>query len=86
MTAFDTTIYFKNSSGEVHPVRLPATDALLACRHHPVEWALTPDGFAPAPEGFAFSAGDGRGRASVKVAPEPGDEPGSAASAPLQVD
>jgi hypothetical protein len=61
------TIFFRNADGEVVPVTLPATDALLACRHHPVEWAATPDGFAPAPEGFVFSEGDGRGHASAKV-------------------
>jgi hypothetical protein len=47
MTAFDTTIYFKNSDGEVVPVTLPLSDARLAIGHHPHEWAATPDGFAP---------------------------------------
>jgi hypothetical protein len=70
MTTFDTTVYFKNAAGEVCPVLLPRIDALLACRHHPVEWAATPDGFAPAPDGFVFSEGDGLGhvrRAGVKA-------------------
>jgi hypothetical protein len=63
MTAFDTTIYFKNADGEVSPVRLPATDAALACAHHPHEWARTVDGFAPP---------------RVKVDPEPEGEAASA--------
>ena len=54
-------VYFRNAAGEVHPVRLPPVDAVLACHHHPVEWSLTHDGHAPAPEGFVFSAGDGGG-------------------------
>jgi hypothetical protein len=33
----DMTVYFKNAAGEVHPVLLPATDARLACGHHPAE-------------------------------------------------
>jgi hypothetical protein len=37
MTAFDAVAYFRDPAGEVHPVLLPATDARLACGHHPAE-------------------------------------------------
>jgi hypothetical protein len=54
-----TAVYFKSSTG-VHEVQLPVVDADLAVNHHRHEWSL--DGkFAPAPEGFVFSAGDGGG-------------------------
>lgn len=66
------TVYFRNAAGEVHPVKLPAVDAVLACRKHPHEWSLDGETFADAPEGFVFSEGDGGGRgriagASVRV-------------------
>ena len=33
------TIYFRNAAGEVHPVRLPAIDAVLVCNRLPHEWS-----------------------------------------------
>ena len=59
------TVYFKNAAGEVHPVTLPEIEARLACRKHAVEWSLTGDGHAPAPEGFVFSEGAGGGRGRI---------------------
>jgi len=56
------TVYFKNAEGEVHPVRLPALEAVTACQRHPHEWARTADGFASPPEGAVFSIGNGGGR------------------------
>jgi hypothetical protein len=67
MSNANRTVYFRGLDG-IHAVLLPATDALLAALHHPVEWSLTPDGHARAPEGFVFSAGNGGGLgASVKA-------------------
>jgi hypothetical protein len=34
------TVYFKSADG-VHPVKLPATEALQVTRKHPHEWSLT---------------------------------------------
>jgi hypothetical protein len=59
------TIYFKNAAGEVHPVRMADGDAVLVCHKHPWEWALMPGSFAPAPEGFVFSEGNGGGRGRI---------------------
>jgi hypothetical protein len=48
----------------VETVRFRAGLGALACHHHPIEWSL--DGkFAPPPEGFVFSAGDGGGLGRV---------------------
>jgi hypothetical protein len=60
MSDANRTVYFRGLDG-IHAVLLPATDALLAVRHHPVEWSLTLDGHAQAPDGFVFSEGDGGG-------------------------
>jgi hypothetical protein len=59
------TVYFRNAAGEVHPVRLPAVDAVLACRKHPHEWSLRPDTFTEPPEGWVGSEGDGGGRGRI---------------------
>jgi hypothetical protein len=40
------TVFFKNAAGEVHPVRLPAVDAVLVCHRHPWEWSLDGKTFA----------------------------------------
>jgi hypothetical protein len=64
MSDTNRTVYFRGLDG-IHEVLLPVTDALLAVRHHPVEWSLTRDGHAPSPEGFVFSAGDGGGLGSI---------------------
>jgi hypothetical protein len=68
MTDTTRVVFFRGLDG-IHEVRLPPVDAVLACHHHPIEWALTRDGHAPAPEGFVFSEGDGggMGHASVRV-------------------
>jgi hypothetical protein len=65
MTDTTRTVYFRNAAGEVHPVRMGPVDAVLVCHKHPVEWALTRDGHAQAPEGFVFSEGDGGGRGRI---------------------
>ena len=62
-----TTVYFRSRDG-VKEVKLPAVDAVLTCRKHPHEWALTPDTFADPPEGFVFSEGDGGGIGRVQGA------------------
>jgi hypothetical protein len=62
------TAYFKDAAGEVHPVKLPAVDAVLTCRKHPHEWSLTPDTFAEPADGFMFSEGDGGGRGRISGA------------------
>ena len=61
------TIYFRNAAGEVHPVQLPAVDAVLVCRKHPHEWSLTRV-FAEPPTGFVASEGDGGGIGRVRGA------------------
>jgi hypothetical protein len=67
MTDANRVVFFRARDG-IHEVLLPAVDALLAVRHHPIEWSLTRDGHAPAPKGFVFSAGNGGGLgASVKA-------------------
>jgi hypothetical protein len=48
MSDANRTVYLRNAAGEVHAVRLPPVDALLAVRYHPVEWSLTRDGAHPA--------------------------------------
>jgi hypothetical protein len=58
------TVYFKSADG-VHPVKLPATEALQVTRKHPHEWSLTRFGFADAPEGWQPSEGDGGGRGRI---------------------
>jgi hypothetical protein len=60
------TVYFKSSTG-VHPVKLPASEALQATRKFSHEWSLTRV-FAEPPEGFVFSEGDGGGRGRVQGA------------------
>jgi hypothetical protein len=57
------TVYFKSADG-VHPVKLPANEALQATRKFPYEWSLTRV-FADPPEGFVFSEGDGGGRGRI---------------------
>ena len=63
MTEFKT-VYFRNADG-VHEVRLPAVDAVLACRKHPHEWSLDGKTFVEPPEGFVPSEGDGGGRGRI---------------------
>jgi hypothetical protein len=53
--------YFRNAAGEVHPVSLPALEAVTACHKHPHEWSLDGKTFAQAPEGFVAGEGDGGG-------------------------
>jgi hypothetical protein len=60
------TVYFKSATG-VHPVKLPASEALQATRKHPWEWSLTRV-FADAPEGFVFSESTGGGLGRVQGA------------------
>jgi hypothetical protein len=60
MTEQMTKVFFKSSDG-VHEVLLPANEAVLAAIKHPIEWSLTRDGHAPAPERFVFSSGNGGG-------------------------
>lgn len=55
------TVYFKNAAGEVHPVTLPALEAVTACHKHPHEWSRDGKTFAAAPEGFVASEGNGGG-------------------------
>ena len=55
------TVYFKSAAGEVHPVSLPALEAVTACHRHPHEWSLKEDEFADPPEGFVASGGNGGG-------------------------
>jgi hypothetical protein len=55
------TVYFKNAAGGVHPVELPATEAVAACHRHPHEWSLDGKTFAAPPEGFVASEGNGGG-------------------------
>jgi hypothetical protein len=62
-----TTIFFRNAAGEVHPVKLPAIEALSAIRKHPHEWSLT-GVFADPPEGFVPSEGNGGGIGRVQGA------------------
>jgi hypothetical protein len=57
------TVFFKSADG-VHPVKLPANEALQATRKHPHEWSLTRI-FADAPEGWQPSEGDGGGRGRI---------------------
>jgi hypothetical protein len=57
------TVYFKSADG-VHPVKLPANEALSCTRKHPHEWSLT-HVFADPPEGWQPSAGDGGGRGRI---------------------
>ena len=60
------TVYFKSASG-VHPVKLPAGEALSCTRKFPFEWSLTRV-FADPPEGWVPSEGDGGGRGRVQGA------------------
>jgi len=62
------TVFFRNAAGEVHPVRLPAVDAVLTCHKHPHEWSLDGKTFAYPPEGFVFSEGNGGGRGRIQGA------------------
>jgi hypothetical protein len=62
----DFTVYFLSATG-VHPVKLPASEALSATRKFPWQWSLTRI-FAEAPEGWAPSEGDGGGRGRVQGA------------------
>jgi hypothetical protein len=62
------TVYFKNAAGEVHPVELPALEAITACHKHPHEWSLDGKTFADPPEGFVFSEGTGGGLGRVRGA------------------
>jgi hypothetical protein len=60
------TVYFKNASGEVHPVELVGLDATQAVWRCPWEWSHTPTGHKEPPEGFQFSAGNGGGSWPVR--------------------
>jgi hypothetical protein len=61
-----TKLFFRSATG-IHEVRLPANEAVLAAIKHPHEWSL--DGkFAPAPEGWQPSEGDGGGLGRVQGA------------------
>jgi hypothetical protein len=57
------TVYFKAADG-VHPVKLPASEALSATRKFPWEWSSTRV-FAEPPEGWQPSEGDGGGRGRI---------------------
>jgi hypothetical protein len=62
------TVYFRNLAREVHPVQLPALEAINACHEHPWEWSLDGKTFADPPEGFVFSEGNGGGIGRVRGA------------------
>jgi hypothetical protein len=62
------TVFFRNVAGEVHPVLLPALEAVNACHRHPNEWSFTADKFAAPPEGFVASEGNGGGIGRVRGA------------------
>jgi hypothetical protein len=62
------TANFRNARGEVHPVLLPALEAVIACRRHPHEWSFTADKFSDPPEGFVASEGNGGGIGRVRSA------------------
>lgn len=72
------TAYFKNAAGEVHPVTLPALEAVTACHRHPHEWSLDGKTFAPPPEGFVATEGDGGGLNPLRGASINFDHPASA--------
>jgi hypothetical protein len=55
------TVYFRTAAGEINPVTLPALEAVTACHKHPHEYSLDGKTFAPAPEGFVASIGNGGG-------------------------
>jgi hypothetical protein len=61
-------VFFRNAAGEVHPVCLPALEAVTACRRHPHEWSFTADKFAAPPKGFVASEGNGGGIGRVRGA------------------
>jgi hypothetical protein len=61
-------IYFKNAAGEVHPVNLPAIEAVNAVGKHPHEWSYDPEKFAEPPAGFLPSEGAGGGIGRVRGA------------------
>jgi hypothetical protein len=62
------TVYFRNFAREVHPVQLPAIEAVDACYRHPHEWSLDGKTFADPPEGFIASEGAGGGIGRVRGA------------------
>jgi hypothetical protein len=62
------TVYYRNAAGEVHPVLLPALEAVNACHRYPHEWSLDGKVFADPPEGFIASEGNGGGIGRVRGA------------------